>query len=113
MQDGNFSMKRILSLCIFWFGSLHFISGSSKPNIVLIMVDDLGVEALSCYDGDQYETPRIDALAKEGLVFERAFCTPVCTPTRVQLLTGRYPFNNGWDSGIWKKKEEAPDSPMH
>lgn len=81
---------------------------ASRPNIVLIMVDDLGVEALSCYDGVQYKTPRIDALAKESLVFDRAFCTPVCTPTRVQLLTGLYPHNNGWDSGIWKQKVEAP-----
>src|SRR5262245_32085382 len=60
-----------------------------KPNIVLILADDLGTECLGCYGGTSYRTPNLDALAKSGIRFENAYCTPLCTPSRVQLMTGR------------------------
>lgn len=74
-----------------------------RPNVLLILVDDLGVECLSSFGGTSYLTPNIDALTAGGLRFENAFCTPVCTPSRVQLMTGRYPFRTGWDAGIWTR----------
>jgi arylsulfatase A len=67
-----------------------------RPNIVLIMADDMGAECLGCYGGTSYKTPNLDRLAAEGMRFENAYCTPLCTPTRVQILTGRYPFRTGW-----------------
>src|SRR5262245_57809253 len=67
-----------------------------KPNIVLILADDLGTECLGSYGGTSYRTPNLDALAKSGIRFENAYCTPLCTPSRVQLMTGRYGFRTGW-----------------
>ena len=61
----------------------------ARPNIVLIMVDDLGAEAIGCYGGSDYSTPHIDALARSGMRFEHAHSTPLCTPTRVRIMTGR------------------------
>jgi arylsulfatase A len=67
----------------------------SKPNIILIMADDIGAEAFGCYGGQSYETPRINSLAEEGIRFENAFAMPLCSPSRVCILSGRYPFRSG------------------
>lgn len=68
----------------------------NKPNIVLILVDDLGQRDLGCYGSEYYETPRIDALAAEGLCFSDAYAAcPVCSPSRASLLTGKYPARVG------------------
>ncbi|MDE0102242.1 MAG: sulfatase-like hydrolase/transferase [Bryobacterales bacterium] len=69
---------------------------AAPPNIVLIMVDDLGPEWISSYGGEGIETPNIDKLAAGGMVFLNAYSMPQCTPTRVTLLTGQYPFRHGW-----------------
>ncbi len=70
-------------------------SADDRPNIILIMVDDMGRDWVSCY-GAQHQTPNVDRLAKQGVRYETAWCTPICTPTRVTLLTGQYPFRHGW-----------------
>lgn len=69
---------------------------SAPPNLVLIMVDDLGPEWISSYGGGGIETPNIDKLAATGMRFRNAYSMPQCTPTRVTLLTGQYPFRHGW-----------------
>lgn len=66
-----------------------------KPNIVLIMADDLGAETLGCYGNTAYSTPRLDRMALEGARFENAFATPVCSPTRAMILTGLHPNRTG------------------
>jgi arylsulfatase A len=66
-----------------------------KPNIVLIMVDDLGAEGIECYGGKTNKAPRIGALAAAGMRFENAFSQPICGPTRACIMTGRYPFRSG------------------
>jgi arylsulfatase A len=65
---------------------------SSKPNVVLILADDLGWTDLGCYGSDLYRTPHIDRLARDGVRFTQHYsaCT-VCSPTRAALLTGKYP----------------------
>jgi len=68
---------------------------AQKPNVILVMVDDMGRDWVSCY-GAKHQTPNIDRLAKEGVRYQTAWCTPICTPTRVTLLTGQYPFRHGW-----------------
>lgn len=70
----------------------------SKPNILFIMVDDLGKEWVSCYGADDIKTPNIDALAKGGMKFHNAYSMGSCTPSRTTLLTGKYPSRNGWVS---------------
>ena len=70
------------------------------PNILFIMADDLGPEWISSYGGQGMKTPHIDALAKRGMKFSNAYSMPKCTPTRLTLLTGTYPFRHGW-IGHW------------
>jgi arylsulfatase A-like enzyme len=67
-----------------------------KPNILIVLLDDLGKEWLPVYGGEDVGVPNIDALAAGGLVLDNAYVMPQCTPTRVSLLTGQYPFRHGW-----------------
>jgi arylsulfatase A len=69
-------------------------SSATRPNIVFILADDFGIDGVSAYGGP-YPTPAIDDLSKRGMRFEWAYCTPVCGPSRAQLMTGQYPFRNG------------------
>ena len=73
-----------------------FSDERDKPNILFILVDDLGKEWISCYGAEGIKTPAIDRLAATGMKFNNAWCMPQCTPTRVTLLTGQYPFRHGW-----------------
>lgn len=66
-----------------------------QPNILLILADDVGREVLGSYGGSSYSTPHLDRLARTGLRFEHAYSMPVCHPSRVCLMTGRYPFRLG------------------
>ena len=66
------------------------------PNIVFILIDDLGQRDLGCYGSTFYETPNIDSLARDGMRFTDAYAAcPVCSPTRGSILTGRYPASLG------------------
>lgn len=71
-----------------------------RPNVLLIMADDVGWEAFSCYGAEDYETPHIDALAARGVRFEYGYSTPICTTTRVQIMTGKYSFRNYTHFGL-------------
>lgn len=64
------------------------------PNIVLIMADDMGYECVQANGGESYETPRLNALAKQGMLFRHCHSQPICTPSRVQLMTGVYNNRN-------------------
>jgi len=66
----------------------------SKPNIILIYSDDVGIGAVGC-TGGPFKTPNIDSLAKGGMLFQNCYSTPLCGPSRCQTLTGRYPFRTG------------------
>ncbi|HVK05065.1 MAG TPA: sulfatase-like hydrolase/transferase, partial [Armatimonadaceae bacterium] len=78
------------------------------PNVVLILADDLGYECLRCNNpASPYRTPRLDALAASGVRFTNAHATPLCTPTRVQMMTGKYNFRNYTEFGALKKGEET------
>jgi len=74
---------------------------SRPPNIVIVLIDDLGSEDLGVYGNDFIETPEIDALATEGALWTNAYsASPVCSPTRVALLTGRSPAQVGFTGHI-------------
>ena len=72
------------------------VASVDRPNILLILADDLGTEWLSCYGGESLDTPVLDQLAEAGMRFTSAYVMPQCTPTRVSLLTGQYPWRSGW-----------------
>jgi arylsulfatase A len=67
-----------------------------RPNILLIVADDLGLECLGAYGGTTFSTPNVDVLATDGMRFTSAFATPACATSRAEILTGRYPFRTGW-----------------
>ncbi len=69
---------------------------TSNPNILLILIDDLGYSDLGCYGSRFYETPNIDKLASQGIKFTNAYsASPVSSPTRASIMTGKYPVNTG------------------
>jgi len=81
------SLLNILSGCN--PGTKPFVK---QPNIVFILVDDLGSHQLGCYGSIFYETPNIDKLAREGMKFTSAYAaSTVCSPTRASIMTGKYP----------------------
>ena len=82
-------------------------SAPSRPNIILIMADDLGIEGLGCYGGKSYRTPHLDRLAAEGLRFTHAYSQPLCTPTRVQIMTGKYNHRNWRYFGVLDPREKT------
>src|SRR5512136_265474 len=69
-------------------------SSPQKPNVILILTDDVGLGDIGACGGP-FKTPQIDSLAKGGTRFEFCYSTPLCGPSRCQLLTGRYPFRTG------------------
>ena len=66
----------------------------AKPNVILIMTDDMGYECLSSYGSISYQTPNLDSLASEGILFSRCISQPLCTPSRVKIMTGLYNYRN-------------------
>ncbi len=76
---------------------------ADRPNIILILADDLGYETLSTNGSQSYQTPNLDALATGGMRFTHAYSAPLCTPTRVQLMTGKYNFRNYVGFGVMKQ----------
>ena len=69
-------------------------SATQKPNVILIMADDISWEAFGCYGAEDYQTPNIDALAASGIRFTHCYSTPICTPSRVKIMTGQYNYRN-------------------
>ena len=76
-------------------------SGQERPNVVLILSDDLGYHDLACYGHPKIKTPVIDQLAQEGVRLTSFYSgATVCTPSRMALLTGSYPVRYGWSRGV-------------
>lgn len=72
-----------------------------RPNILLMMADDLATEDLSCYGGRRIQTPRLDQLASQGVRLTNYYAgNPVCSPSRMALLSGAYPARLGWRWGV-------------
>ena len=80
---------------------------ADKPNVILIMADDLGYECLGCYGSKSYKTPVLDELATTGVRFDHAYSQPLCTPSRLKIMTGRYNFRNYTYFGALPPKEKT------
>jgi arylsulfatase A len=78
-----------------------------RPNIILIMADDVSWECFGTYGAEDYKTPNIDALAQKGVRFENCFSTPICTPSRVKIMTGQYNFRNYTHFGYLNPKDKT------
>src|SRR5262245_24568039 len=82
----------------------------SRPNIVLVLADDLGYGDLACYGSRTIPTPRIDSIAQSGERFTSAYVTaPVCSPSRAGLMTGRYQERYGYEFNTGPQRPETID----
>lgn len=99
--------KTIMLFTLSW-ASAASASEPGPPNILFIFADDIGQEVLECYGGQSYKTPHLNELARTGMTFNHAYSMPVCHPSRLTLMSGRYPFRHGqvtW--GDYPKQAEA------
>lgn len=108
--------NKMINICIACFALLFLFStcewkndtsSMQKPNIILIMADDLGYETIGAYGSKVYETPNLDKLADEGMKFSHCYSMPLCTPSRVQLMTGKYNFRNYIGFGLLDPSERT------
>lgn len=90
-------MHRILALL---FLTAFSIAHAERPNIVLIMADDMGYEALAANGGESCKTPNLDKLAAGGIRFTNCFANPLCTPSRAKIMTGQYNVRNYLKFGL-------------
>lgn len=136
-HDSRMKTQIISLFVLFVLAMLSPLPGAAgKPNIILIMADDLGYEAIAANGGESAKTPNLDRLAAEGMRFTNAFANPLCTPSRVKIMTGLYNVRNytrfgeldrgqitfahqlkqvGYATGIcgkWQLGKE-PDAPQH
>ena len=93
----------LLSASVLEAASLR--AAANRPNLILIMADDFGYECVTSNGGQSYQTPNLDSLAANGLRFENCHVQPLCTPTRVQLMTGRYNIRNYINFGTLPRTE--------
>ena len=103
-------MKNKLNLLILLIVFVGLVSCSTedyRPNIVLIMADDMGFECIGANGNIEYETPNIDRLSKNGLRFEHCYSQPLCTPSRVKIMTGKYNFRNYEDFGYLNPNQQT------
>ena len=105
-----FIMNRRDFLCSLPAAASLSAAPAPPPNIVLILADDLGWSDLGCYGSDLHLTPNIDALARSGMRFNQAYsASPVCSPTRASILTGKNPARLGMT--IWREGSLRPPDP--
>ena len=99
----RYLVKTIMGITVFGFPELmtagSLIPVNKKPNVIIILTDDQGYGDLSCHGNPFIKTPNLDKLYSESLRFTDFHVSPFCSPTRAQLLTGRYPSRTGvWHS---------------
>ena len=84
----------LFSLFILLQGCIKDKDQKKKPNVILILADDIGFEGLSINGSLSYKTPFLDKLASNGVNFTNAISQPLCTPSRVKIMTGKYNYKN-------------------
>lgn len=109
MSDRTFTRRTLLS------AAPALIAGraggaSRPPNVILMLGDDLSARELGCYGHTGHRTPNLDALAKTGTRFETCWASPICSPSRAALMTGRYGFRTGWYHNNLRTKEPLAKS---
>ncbi len=110
LRNNRFAFTPLCLLFIGWItasSSVEYHLQASTPNIILIMADDFGYECVTANGGQSYQTPNLDRLAAGGVRFEHCHVQPLCTPTRVQLMTGLYNVRNYLNFGTLPRAEKT------
>ena len=102
-------MKAIkyFQLSLFCFCSIFTQVKAQGPNIIFVLADDVGFKSLTCNGGSLYNTPNIDSLSAGGMRFTQCQATPLCSPSRVTLLTGKYNFRNYTQWGVLDQSQKT------
>ena len=89
--------NQLAALCLLAFLSPSYALATERPNIIVILADDLGYADIGSFGAKDYETPELDRMAKEGRRFTDFYVGgPACTPSRAALMTGCYPLRAGF-----------------
>jgi arylsulfatase A-like enzyme len=94
---GRIAMKRIVMAAVAWYAFAAIAAAdppgtTDRPNIVLVLADDLGINDLACYGRADHRTPNLDRLASQGMSFTCAYTAqPICSPSRAAIMTGKCP----------------------
>jgi arylsulfatase A len=108
LRTVSLSIKLLSFYLLASFPLLPWLDGAEKkPNIILIMADDSAVDNYSCYGSDYFSTPRLDILAESGAKFNYCYSQPVCTSSRVKIMTGRDNVRNYVIFGCLDNKEKT------
>ncbi|MCP5535967.1 MAG: sulfatase-like hydrolase/transferase [Akkermansiaceae bacterium] len=105
----------MMKLLITSLAALLICSSASakKPHIILIMADDVSWECFGSYGAQDYKTPELDKLAKQGVQFNHCYSTPICTTSRVMIMTGQYNFRNYTHFGLLHPKDKTFGNLLH
>lgn len=102
---------RLYTLTVLFSGLVltSTMASAAPPNILLIIADDMGLDASPCYavGSDKPRMPHLERLCREGLVFENAYAAPMCSPTRATILTGRYGFRTGVGTAVGRRSDKG------
>jgi len=91
------TLAAVVAVALAW--TCGIARAADRPNVILIMADDMGFECLGCNGAADYQTPHLDRLAANGMRFVHCYSQPLCTPSRVQIMTGKYNFRNYLEFG--------------
>lgn len=103
MKNRPIGMALAVAFSVLWpMTTIAATDATARPNILLIIADDMGVEASKCYSlgKNQATMPNLEKLCASGLVFDKAYSAPVCSPTRATIMTGKYGFSTGVGAAI-------------
>ena len=102
-------MRQLICLLVLLcaIGSHVTAADAKKPNIIVIMADDFGYECVAANGGESYKTPHLDKLAAGGVRFTQCHVQPLCTPTRVMLMTGKSNVRNYTGFGLLEKSQRT------
>lgn len=104
-------MEKLKILALFFVFFAFLTRAQEKPNIIFILVDDMGYKDLGCYGNPFNETPVLDKMAKDGMLFTEAYAHPACSPSRAALMTGKHPARLQITTAVGLDRKD-PESPV-
>ena len=107
---GALGLSLALALALLLCAGLRMAHAQDKPNVIFMMVDDVGADRFSLYGGDTDVTPNFDSFADKATLFRSFFTQPICGPSRATLISGRYTSRSGVYGNGHKRYEELDES---